>query len=361
MIHFVVPRGMEFGLGNYLERMAPEVGRHIAFLNYEDLPGRTRLPAGTYIFSSLDQLTDSGKALVASLQAQLCTCGLLVLNRPERALERLQLLQELERAGLNRHGAIRAAAPLDGIEYPVFLREEFRHTGPLSPLLHSRAEVEAALGRAVLRGHRLAELLVVEFCDTSAGGRYRKYAAMGVGGAIIPRSLGIGDRWMLKHEELTFTEPDLLEEREYVLANPHEQALREIFQRAGLEYGRIDYGIKDGRVETWEINTNPTVGPGPGFKRVVPEALQGVRQPAREEFNRRMLAAMQSIDLTPPVTEVPIALEPADPRDLVRPVAREGALVRVARHLGPLRWVLNAAAQVAAPVVGRLARRRASP
>ena len=29
--------------------------------------------------------------------------------------------------------------------------------------------------------------------------------------------------------------------------------------RAGIEYGRIDYGVVDGKIRVWGINTNPTV------------------------------------------------------------------------------------------------------
>jgi hypothetical protein len=31
------------------------------------------------------------------------------------------------------------------------------------------------------------------------------------------------------------------------------------FELAGIEYGRIDYGIKDGRIQVREINKNPTL------------------------------------------------------------------------------------------------------
>ena len=39
--------------------------------------------------------------------------------------------------------------------------------------------------------------------------------------------------------------------------NPHEAELRAIFKLARIDYGRIDYGIKDGQIQVWEINTNP--------------------------------------------------------------------------------------------------------
>jgi hypothetical protein len=29
------------------------------------------------------------------------------------------------------------------------------------------------------------------------------------------------------------------------------------FEAAGLQYGRIDYAMKDGQIQVWEINDNP--------------------------------------------------------------------------------------------------------
>lgn len=47
------------------------------------------------------------------------------------------------------------------------------------------------------------------------------------------------------------------EEIEYIRTNPHRDALAKIFRIAGIDYGRIDYGLVDGTVQTYEINTNP--------------------------------------------------------------------------------------------------------
>jgi hypothetical protein len=49
------------------------------------------------------------------------------------------------------------------------------------------------------------------------------------------------------------------EELAYVRTNPHQADLREIFAAARIDYGRIDYAIKDGRIQVWEINTNPQI------------------------------------------------------------------------------------------------------
>lgn len=361
MIYFVVPRDQAFGMQNYLDRWARDLVGLLSVLYYEDLPGRTSVPAGTYVFSSLDQLTSGGARLVRELQAQLRACPNAggVLNDPQMALLRFELLEKLYRQGLNRHRAARASGDLGELRFPVFLREDLRHTGSLSPLLHTSAELERALGRAVLQGYRLKELLVIEFCETvDAEGCYRKYAAYGVGSEIIPRSLGRGRGWMLKHEEVEFSEAMLLEEREYVLTNPHEHELRRIFALAGIDYGRIDYALKDGAVETWEINTNPTIGPG--HRAVVPESLIPVRQAAREQFIRRFDAAFAALDVATGPSSVPVAYSVECLRGastIVFPPPAKGALVRIATALHPLRPLFDRAAWILSPLVARAARR----
>lgn len=54
----------------------------------------------------------------------------------------------------------------------------------------------------------------------------------------------------------------LAEEHDYVEKNPHEGRLREVFRLARIDYGRMDYGMLDGQVQVWEINTNPTIRSG---------------------------------------------------------------------------------------------------
>ena len=41
--------------------------------------------------------------------------------------------------------------------------------------------------------------------------------------------------------------------------NPHERRLREIFGRARIDYGKIDYAMLGDRLQVWEINTNPNI------------------------------------------------------------------------------------------------------
>jgi hypothetical protein len=63
---------------------------------------------------------------------------------------------------------------------------------------------------------------------------------------------------MLKCPDLC--EPCYLDEEfAYLEANPHERQLRAIFAAARIDYGRIDYGVENGAVRVWEINTNPMI------------------------------------------------------------------------------------------------------
>ena len=212
----------------------------------------------------LDQLTPAGTAFVTMLQTRLRESPYAgpVLNDATKVLLRYELLEEPYRRGLNRHRAVRASSDFSSLRFPVFVREEFRHNGAIIPLIQTRSELEAALGRVLLRGFRLDELPVVEFCDTrDSQGRYRKYTAYVVRAEVMPRSLEVGSGWMLKHGAADFNEQTLLAEREYARRSVRSAAAGDF--RAGRH--RVppdDYAIKDGTIETWEINTNPTVGPG---------------------------------------------------------------------------------------------------
>ena len=186
-----------------------------------------------------------------------------ILNDPARVLKRFELHDALWRAGRNAYRSFRASGDWSAARYPVFVRAADDHQGAFSPLLHSPAEVDPWIGRAAALGRNVDQLLVIEFCDTAdADGFYRKYAAFNVGGRIVARNLAYGSSWMLKFGGSDFALASAREELAYVHENPHADQLREIFAIANIDYGRIDYSMRDGRVQTWEININPTVGRG---------------------------------------------------------------------------------------------------
>lgn len=66
-----------------------------------------------------------------------------------------------------------------------------------------------------------------------------------------------------------------------------------------VEYGRIDYALLDGAIQTWEINLNPIIGRGSRrpSSGAIPEALQPLRQAGKEHFYRRFQAAFEAVDV----------------------------------------------------------------
>ncbi len=49
------------------------------------------------------------------------------------------------------------------------------------------------------------------------------------------------------------------EEYELVATHRFAEAMRPVFEIAGVEYGRVDFGLVDGRPQIYEINSNPDV------------------------------------------------------------------------------------------------------
>lgn len=259
MIHYLTDH-VDAAIMAYPSRWGGEGGARMRFLPYGRLLEVERLEPGTYLFADLESLTPAGLEVARQTCSQLCDApGFRVVNRPERVLCRFALLERLFEAGINDFRAHRARDAGRVARFPVFVRRGDDHLGPLTPLLGDAHELARSLRFLRLQGHRLDDLLVVEFCDTRGpDGLYRKYAAFIVGSRILPRHVLFSRHWMLKQPDLEGPELEA-EKVRYLEAHPHEGALREIFALAGIEYGRIDYGLRDGRVQVWEINTHPTV------------------------------------------------------------------------------------------------------
>ncbi|HUF31218.1 MAG TPA: hypothetical protein VMM77_11260, partial [Gemmatimonadaceae bacterium] len=253
MIHFVVPESQAFSIRDYLASWGEALAGRMQVMHYQDLPNLTAAGQGTWVFAALDQLGPAMRELTASIHRQLAESGVRLLNDPSATLVRFPLLQALHQRGLNDFRAIRATDPMGELRYPVFLRDERSHGGPLSPLLESPEDIRREIGRALMHGRRMRDLILIEYCDTAdVDGYYHKYSSFVVGSAVIPRSVAYGHRWMLKHHGTEYSRAMVEEEREYVIGNPHERELAEIFALARVEYGRIDYAVKEGRIRTWE-------------------------------------------------------------------------------------------------------------
>jgi hypothetical protein len=364
MIRFLAPAGERL-FQNYLDVRGQSIAERFEIIAYEKLPADFR--GGTFVFAALEQLSPAMERLVEALHAQLSACeGVRILNDPGRTLRRFDLLTELAQHGRNDFRAVRANGDLSGLRYPVFLRGERTHDGALSPLLHTRRDVEAWIGRLVVVGRSIDELLAIEFCDTSdRDGFYRKYAAFIIGDRIVPRSLDYGSHWMLKRQGTAYSEAMLAEEFEYIRTNPHERELREIFAIAGVDYGRIDYALKDGRIQTWEINLHPTIGRGrEPSKYRAPAALAAKHAQTKDYMHEQLRNAWLAVEL-----DDDRALEVELDRALIavavaapRPGQRSRTIAAIRKALRPLKPLLLTRGAGVFRMVGEwLRKRRRSP
>ena len=332
MIHFLLRRRHFYTVRLYLERRAPELERHVRVVAWEDVLRARALPAGSWIFSDLDRLSRAELTFAGRVHDALAAAGrrARTVNDPRTTLRRIDLLRALHERGSSGFRAFPPGRVDPDCRFPVFVREADEHHGSLTPLLRTREELRASLRRLRLRGYRPSELLVVEFLDCrSPDGLYRKYAAFRVGPEILARSLSASAHWVVKHGD-SAADPALIEEeRRYVTENPHEDSLREVFDLAGVGYGRIDYAVLDGRVQVWEINLNPTIGPSPrqGPRPPEHERLRPLREPARRHFHARFAAALLALDDAEAGADIALPRAP-----LLRSLARLHALSAGARR-----------------------------
>ena len=339
MIQFVVTETGSFSIRRYLLEEGAALAGRMRVVTYEELPRIRRLPLGTWVFTELDQLdaTQLELAKFASDRLRAKSAAVRLMNDPRQVRSRLDLLRAACDVGANEHLAWPAPDVILGapsgargrpqtisatsLRYPVFVRYANRHTGSLTSLLDTPAALDDALASLTAGEARRHELLVVEFCDTrDAQGVYRKYSAYNVGGRIMPRALESGRDWMVKHRGRIFERARADEELSYGATNPHEPWIREMFRLARIDYGRIDYGVRDGTPRLWEINTNPTIARGPNRDRVRPPDEAAYREmiaPMRALFYERFQQAWTDVD-TPASDDESVEL--AVPDELARAI-----------------------------------------
>ena len=360
MIYYLLPAHSRFTTDEFFSFEDAAFVNRFQVIDFEQLPALRRFERGTYVIAGIDQAEPAMKELITSLCDQLdAGGGSRILNWPKNTLGRFDLLRRLHTAGWSDVRVARGDEDLDRLRYPVFVRSERGHGGNLSPLLETPGAVRDALGRALLEGHSFDDLMVVEFCSTAdACGVFRKYAAYNVGGCILGRSLNAGREWMLKLETSDLTHELVMEDQQYVMNNPHREQLAALFQFANIDFGQIDYSMKDGRIQTWEINVNPTIGRGvkPGGG-VGPMELWPIRTETREFFFERFRKAWIDLDCIPAGSRpVDVVFDAAVARAATRRRPSEGAARRIARTLlRPMKPLLK---PVVSRLVGQLATRR---
>jgi hypothetical protein len=260
IVHIATRRGIT-SLRN-VKRRGQALGADVLALRYDDLPGRTEWPRGLYLFSDMQRATPWQRAVATQLWDRLSerSDAFRLYNHPEHSLRRHQLLRALYEAGVNKFNAFRLDELPTSLRFPVFIRYEDQHIGPSTGLLNAEEELERALSEMLVAGHRPEKLIVAEFQDTACETRiFRKYGAFRLGDRVYTGHMMASTDWSVKRE---INDRVLVgtEDFEFVKTNPHADQVMEAFKVAGLTWGRIDYGVLDGRIQVWEINDNPKLG-----------------------------------------------------------------------------------------------------
>jgi D-alanine-D-alanine ligase-like ATP-grasp enzyme len=298
VIHFLTTTRHRYTFDEIVKAL-PQVQVH----SYEKVLQGGDLPPGRYVFSDVDRLNIGAQILAAklfrSLQAQ--PAKYRVLNDPARVKLRFGLLRTLWRLGCNSFDVYRADEGASPRRFPVFLRHEHEHKAPLSDLLRTQAELDAALQRLIDDGKPARTILVVEYrAEPAAPGLFRKLAAYRVGDRIVPANTVHDNQWCVKYGKTGGgTEALYADELELIQSNRYEKALRPVFEAADIEYGRVDFGLCEGKVEVYEINTNPNI------TLPSPQHPSATRVRSERLVWEGLLAAISALDFEPASVAAP--------------------------------------------------------
>lgn len=288
MIVYVVSADHSYTIKKYLKQwVSADQQDFIQTVFYEEAPWRwLHLPA-TYIFTDVERLSADEIAIASDYARALEARGFRVLNVPATVPSRRELQKRLFERGINPF-RMWAADTFSQCRFPAFLRRANMHTGSIGGLISDQSQFVERLKSLPSPERNAEDLVLVEFCDTQDHlGRYQKYSAMRVGEILVPRHVFTSMAWMVK-------EPDIVDpaasqvEWDFVRTFPHRRALQEVFDIAGIDFGRVDYGLQDGELRVWEINTNPTLMPNR-------KNLAESRRELIEETNSLFLSAMRAL------------------------------------------------------------------
>ena len=161
-------------------------------------------------------------------------------------------------------------------QYPVFLRHEQDHGRPLSTdLLHNREDLASALKNARAAGISPRGLLIVGYAGEAFDGPwFRKFNTFCVGKEVFAHHMVVEDSWVVKFGKQGMKLPEEYKviEQNFVKENWSADVLRRVFEIAGIEYGRADWGIVGGKLQVYEINTNPQISADAGSSNPIRRA-----------------------------------------------------------------------------------------
>lgn len=272
-----------------------QTGLDVRVASYDELLKSRGWARATHIFTDLDRLPSWRLHEAALHYRRLKQCGIKVLNDPAKFLGRFGLLRALNDAGINDFNVYRADDFQKPSKWPVFLRLEGNHAAPVSGLLEDEGELEEALRRAINEGAPRSALLIIEYnAEPVQPGIYRKLSVFRVGDRMLGYTCAHDNHWLVKYGNPNVTTPELYDEEYRLVAEDrYAEALRPAFDLAGIEYGRVDFGLVNGRPQIYEINSNPHVELNPK------PSMSSRRNQSIAAFRPKYIDAMNGIDFAP--------------------------------------------------------------
>ncbi len=272
--------------------LVKEAGSGVTLASYDELFSFEYLPRAAYVFTDLDRLSTEKLEHASKSFRMLRRNGLPVYNDPARFLGRYGVLRRLHHEGINTFNAYRVDSLEKPVRWPVFLRADGDHKRPVSDLLHSQAELDDAIARVVEDGAPISTLLIIEYAaEEVRPGLFRKLSVFRIGDVMVAFTCVHDTQWLVKYGKPNIATPELYEdEYRMVRDNPYGEEMRRVFEMTGLEYGRVDFGIVNGRAQVYEVNSNPDV-------KLNPKSFGNeLRDRSNALFKDNYLAAVASLD-----------------------------------------------------------------
>ena len=300
MICFLAKRSTDYTIRNYVRRYAEGLAKRIILLNYESLSVVQKMECSAVIFLDIDRLNQRELKQAEALQHffEENYPDVILFNKPDQVLLRYDFLKALHQGGINPHNVYRISELPDEINYPVFLREENEHSGTLTSLVWNSKELDVHALGLHLQGFDRRKLLAVEYVDVSSDSQYlKKYSVTRIGSTFIPRQIDYTTTWQSKDPNLEAEKSSEYAQDylSFMNSDQHYDSIKQAFELARIEYGRIDFGFANGVPVIWEINLNPDFGPPP-YEGELKETLDSMYDRLRSAFSVLADRPTQTID-----------------------------------------------------------------
>jgi hypothetical protein len=261
---FVATADHRYTFADVPDRLAAQ-GVRCSVWTWDQVFRARSLPRATYIFTDFDRLAPGPLEISGRIYKRLVAEGVRVLNDPRRFRNRAQLISSLQMAGVNSYGCVQPATGRWPQRYPVFLRANAAHRGIIGQLIHDRKAAGAMVQKAVKAGYLLSDLVLVEYCaePLAETGHFQKHAALRVGDSFVRANTVNDASWVTKRGGSNFASSEHYASELAEYDNwPYRDFAARVFDVAGMDFGRLDFGIVGGRPQAYEVNTNPSLKVG---------------------------------------------------------------------------------------------------